>query len=398
VRAIRDAVGPGVRIDPVVKADAYGHGAVPVALALEMAGTDGLCVATIDEALELRDGGVRVPILVLYPVPPAFVADAAAHRIAVTAGSGPMLDALIDAVAARGVSARSPLEVQVEVETGLGRGGVLPADVDDALARLRSVPAIRMAGIWSHLAAPEDAARSAAQDAVFERVLGAVQARSRPMPRRHLAASGAILAASVPSFDAVRPGLATYGLVPDDVSFEAASGLAAALRPVMALVARPVRVVELPAGHGVGYGPAFVTERPSRLATLPVGYGDGWSRAWSNRTEALVRGVAVPLVGRVSMDAVIADVTDVPGPLVDEADEFVLLGRQGDASIEAGELARRRTTNSWEVVTSMSRRLTRVYHRAGAPEGVRTLTGWRASWHASSSGTGTSATSRSTPS
>jgi alanine racemase len=166
----------------------------------------------------------------------------------------------------------------------------------------------------------------------------------------------------------------------------------------MALVARPVRVVDLPAGHGVGYGPGFITRRSSRLATLPVGYGDGWSRAWSNRTEALVRGIAVPLVGRVSMDAVVADVTDVHGPLVDEADEFVLLGRQGDASIEAAELARRRTTNSWEVVTSMSRRLTRVYHRAGAPEGVRTLTGWRASWHASSSGTGTSATSRSTPS
>jgi alanine racemase len=166
----------------------------------------------------------------------------------------------------------------------------------------------------------------------------------------------------------------------------------------MALVARPVRVVDLPAGHGVGYGPGFVTQRPSRLATLPVGYGDGWSRAWSNRTEALVRGVAVPLVGRVSMDAVIADVTDMPGPLVDEGDEFVLLGRQGEASIEAAELARRRTTNSWEVVTSMSRRLTRVYHRAGAPEGIRTLAGWRAAWHASSSGTGTSATWRSTPS
>ena len=299
---------------------------------------------------------------------------------------------------ARGVSARSPLEVHVEVETGLGRGGILPVDVRDALDRLRGVPAIRVAGIWSHLAAPEDAERSGAQEAIFERVLGSLDASPDGAPRRHLAASGAILAGTVRAFDAVRPGLATYGLVPDDVTFDAASGLSAALRPVMALVARPVRVVDLPAGHGVGYGPGFVTQRPSRLATLPVGYGDGWSRAWAGRTEALVRGIAVPLVGRVSMDAVVADVTDVPGPLVDEADEFVLLGRQGEASIEAAELARRRTTNSWEVVTSMSRRLTRVYHRAGAPEGVRTLTGWRASWHASSSGTGISATSRSTPS
>ena len=348
--------------------------------------------------MELRDGGVRAPILVLYPVPASFVAEAAARRIAVTAGSGALLGALVDAVVARGVAARSPLEVHVEVETGLGRGGVLPVDMSDALERLRAVPAIRVAGIWSHLAAPEDAERSGRQDTIFERVLGSMDVPPGGVPRRHLAASGAILAGTVPSFDAVRPGLATYGLVPDDVTFAAASGLAGTLRPVMALIARPVRVVDLPAGHGVGYGPGFVTDRPSRLATLPVGYGDGWSRAWSNKAEALVRGVAVPLVGRVSMDAVIADVTDVAGPHVDEADEFVLLGRQGEASIEAAELARRRTTNSWEVVTSMSRRLTRVYHRAGAPEGVRTLTGWRASWHASSSGTGISATSRSTPS
>ena len=341
---------------------------------------------------------MRAPILVLYPVPASFVAEAAARRIALTAGSGALLGALVDAVVARGVAARSPLEVHVEVETGLGRGGVLPVDMSDALQRLRAVPAVRVAGIWSHLAAPEDAERSGAQDTIFEGVLGSMAVPAGGVPRRHLAASGAILAGTVPSFDAVRPGLATYGLVPDDVTFAVASGLAGALRPVMALIARPVRVVDLPAGHGVGYGPGFVTDRPSRLATLPVGYGDGWSRAWSNKAEALVRGVAVPLVGRVSMDAVIADVTDVPGPLVDEADEFVLLGRQGEASIEAAELARRRTTNSWEVVTSMSRRLTRVYHRAGAPEGVRTLTGWRASWHASSSGTGISATSRSTPS
>ena len=120
-----------------------------MALALESAGADGLCVATVDEALELRDGGVRAPIVVLYPVPPSFVVDAAARRIAVTAGSGALLDALVDAVVARGVSARSPLDVHVEVETGLGRGGILPVDVRDALDRLRGVPAIRVAGIWS---------------------------------------------------------------------------------------------------------------------------------------------------------------------------------------------------------------------------------------------------------
>jgi alanine racemase len=392
-----------VRVEPVVKADAYGHGALPIALALEDAGADGVCVATFDEAMELRDGGCRLPILVLYPVPAEHLVDAAAHRVSVIVGDLELADRLLGAVSARSPGVRSPLEVHVEVETGLGRGGLLPADVPDMLARLTAAGGIHVAGVWSHLAAPEDLALSRDQDAVFVRALGAAGRIGAgedggAAPRRHLSASGAVLAGTVPPYDAVRPGLATYGLVPDDVEFLPSAGLAGALRPVMALLARPVRVIELPAGHGVGYGPAFRTARPSRLATLPVGYGDGWSRALSNRADALVRGMAVPLVGRVSMDAVIADVTDVPGGPVTVDDEFVLLGRQHGAEITVAELARRRTTNSWEVVTAMSRRLPRVYHRAGVPEGSRTLAGWRAAWLGSSSGTGTSATSRSTPS
>ncbi len=148
------------------------------------------------------------------------------------------------------------------------------------------------------------------------------------------------------------------------------------LQPVMALVARPVRVAELPAGWGIGYGPTFRTERPSRIATLPLGYGDGWSRQLSNRAGALVRGSRVPLVGNVAMDAVMADVTDVPGPPVSAADEFVLLGGPdgaGGPPISASELARERGTISWEVVSGMARRLPRVYHAAAEPVGLRTL-------------------------
>ena len=151
------------------------------------------------------------------------------------------------------------------------------------------------------------------------------------------------------------------------------SGPAARLRPVMSLIARPVRVADLPAGWGISYGPTFRTARPSRIATLPLGYGDGWSRRLSNRASAIVRGVRVPLVGNVAMDAVMADVTDVPGPPVDGDDEFVLLGSSGDDRISAEELAQERTTNTWEVVTGMARRLPRVYHAAARPVGLRTL-------------------------
>jgi alanine racemase len=167
---------------------------------------------------------------------------------------------------------------------------------------------------------------------------------------------------------------------------------------VMSLFARPVRVLDLPAGHGVSYGPTFVTQRPSRIATLPLGYGDGWRRAFSDRSWALVRGMRVPLVGRVAMDAVMADVTDVPGEPVTERDEFVLLGEQGGERITASELAATGGTISYEVVTGMSRRLARVYHAAGSVVETRTLADGRPGWQGSSSGTATSVTWRSMPS
>ena len=166
-----------------------------------------------------------------------------------------------------------------------------------------------------------------------------------------------------------------YGLVPDELAPAGVPPIAAELRPVMSLRARAVRVADLPAGHGISYGPTFTTDRPSRIATLPLGYGDGWSRALSNRAEALIRGRRVPLVGRVAMDAIMIDVTDVPGPPVDTDDAFVLIGSQGDQAITVADVAQLCTTNAWEVVTSMARRVPRVYHAASGPLGVRTLLG-----------------------
>jgi alanine racemase len=170
----------------------------------------------------------------------------------------------------------------------------------------------------------------------------------------------------------VRPGLATYGIAPEELGLADGS---LGLRPVLSLRARPVRVAELPAGWGISYGPTFTTSRPSRIATLPLGYGDGWPRSLSNRAEALVRGRRVPLVGNVAMDAVMADVTAVPGPPVSPADEFVLIGAQGPERITAVEVAAARGTNSWEAVTSLSARLPRVYHAAAVPRELRTLSG-----------------------
>ena len=365
----------GQAVMPVVKAEAYGHGMVPVARALEAAGAATLCVATLDEAIALRTAGLTGEILVLYPIPPAGVIDAVQHRLTVVGGGPSVVAATLAAAADADVAGR--LSIELEVETGLGRGGATPEEVVEVAEAIVAAGA-RLSGVWTHLQETEVEPITAEQVRRFDAALGALAAAGIAVERRHLAASAAILLGSVPRYDAVRPGLITYGLIPDeltDAGYDEASFAAGAdrIRPALALKARPVRVADLPAGHGVSYGPTWRAGRPSRIATLPLGYGDGWPRALSNRCQVLVRGVRVPTVGNVAMDATMIDVTDLPGRPVDTDDEVVLIGRQGDAEITAAEVARWRNTNSWEVVTAMSGRLTRVYDAPAGPPGSRAL-------------------------
>ena len=383
--ALRRLAG-GAPVHPVVKADAYGHGAVPIAHALAAAGVDGLCVATMDEALDLRNAGVEVPIRVLYSIPPALILDAIRQGITVAAGDRGTLDEILAAAsdgtlmvagADTGSTAARHLRIEIEVETGLGRGGVGPADVVLMADRIAASEVASLVGIWTHLQASDDAAITARQLERFDAASDALSTAGRPVPTLHVAASGGLLT-GVAAYGGVRPGLSTYGIVPDELEGHALRDPGGdGFRPVMSLLARPVRVADLPAGYGVSYGPTFTTARPSRIATLPLGYGDGYARANANRAEALVRGTRVPLVGSITMDALMADVTDVPGPPVGPHDEFVLLGAQGPDRITAEDLARLRTTNTWEVVTAMSGRLPRVYHAAAEVTGLRTLSGWR---------------------
>lgn len=381
--AIRAAVPSGVRVEPVLKADAYGHGALPVGLALEAAGADGFSVATFDEAVELRTGGLRRPILCLFAIPPEVVPAAMRLGVAVSASSEELLARMLAEAAAawrgeRGSRPRRALRIHVDVETGLGRAGLEPDRLPAAARRIATSPGARLDGIWSHLQRAADRPRTDRQAERFAAALRGLADSWSYVPGRHLAASAGLLGRVVPTYDAVRIGLATYGIVPDEVPPEAAKvEPAAAIRPILSLHARPIRVADLPAGSGISYGPSFTTSRPSRIATLPLGYGDGFPRALSNRAEALVRGRRVPLVGNVAMDAVMADVTDLPGRPVDVDDEFTLIGSQGGQTISIEELARLRTTNTWETVTAMARRLPRVYHAAAVPVAIRMLASWR---------------------
>jgi alanine racemase len=384
VRLIEGILPPGVRLEPVVKADAYGHGAVMVARALVAAGIRSLSVATYDEALELRRAGVDVPILVVFPIPPELAPDARRNRMSVSAGDRTLLErtlAALDAAARDTTGAGNPaattdepLAMHVEVETGLGRGGVAPAEVAATAAMIEASPHARLAGLWSHLQAADNAEISAEQARRFGAAGRLLGAAGMAVPMRHLAASGGVLTRGTGDCEVVRVGLAQYGLVPDGLEVpDELREVAARLRPVMSLRAKPVRVAWLEAGSGVSYGPTFRTTRRSLIATLPVGYADGYFRAFSNRASVLVRGLRAPQVGTVAMDAVMVDVTDVPGAPVTVDDVFTLLGAQGSERIGAEEMARWGDTISYEVLAGWSGRLPRVYYAAASTFGVRTL-------------------------
>jgi alanine racemase len=370
--AIRELVGPDVALNAVVKADAYGHGLIPVARVFAAAGAARLCVASLDEALALRGAGIQLPVLVLFPIPTNDIARAAAERIEIVAAERTStLETLRHWSRTR---TSETLNVHLEVETGLSRGGLKPRAVVELAQAVLGTPGARLAGIWSHLATPDDQRVTRAQDDAFEAAVAALREADLPVPPRHLAATGGIFTEWADSYEGIRPGLSLYGIVPSDLPLGGRErDLAPRLRPAMALKCRPLRLETFDAGTSVGYGGRWVAARESVIATLPVGYGDGWARSSSPGSWALVRGRRVPLVGTVAMDAVMADVTEVADRSLD--DEYVLLGSQDTETISAEEVARTRNTIPWEVVTSMAYRLPRVYHAGSVLLGLRTLDG-----------------------
>ena len=361
VGVLRSLSGPAA-LAPVVKANAYGHGLTAVAGALRDV-VEALCVATLDEAIELR-AVISGRVILLYAVPPGAAADAVTSGAEMTVMAREDLPPLLAAIP----HGSPPLAIHLAVETGLGRGGLTPTEAAVVAGLVAADPRTRLAGLWSHLATPEDPAASGIQVARFEEAVEGLRAGGIAVPDRHLAATGSLFTGTAPGLEMVRPGLAVYGVLDEGLPIAApAAAAAASLQPVLSLKARPVAFGDVPVGGSVGYGGRWRAPRTTRIAILPVGYADGYLRGTQPGASALVRGAPVPLVGAISMDAVAVDVTDVPG--VSPADEFVLLGRQGEATITAGDLARSRNTIAWEVLSGMAARMDRVYYpEAGSPD------------------------------
>ncbi|HZD22480.1 MAG TPA: alanine racemase [Acidimicrobiia bacterium] len=344
---------------PVVKADGYGHGLEIAARCAVAAGSEWLCVADSAEAIQLRADGYRGRVLVLYPVPSSMWLEMADTGVDLTVGGVEEARAM-----ARSVVTDRPLGVHVEIDTGMTRGGVRVDEVVDAAGALTSGPGVELAGVWTHLSAPEDQEVTKSQLDHFAVGLDSLETAGIEPGVVHAAASGGLLASDTSWHDLVRPGLAFYGLHPD-----AGDPLPSSVAPALSVRAQPVRVLEVPSGTRVGYAGTWTAENRSVIATLPIGYADGWSRSSSPGTFAIVKGRRAPIVGRISSDSLTVDITGIQG--AGPASEFTLLGRDGAEIITADEVAAVRGTISWEVLQQLGARLSRVYTVGSEPIALR---------------------------
>ena len=344
------ALAEPAELAAVVKADGYGHGIEMAARCAVSGGASWLCVADSGEAGRLRRDGYEGHIFVLYPVPRAVLIDMARLGIDVTVGSVDEARGLEGLIGADDQA----LSVHLEVDTGMTRGGVAPEEAVAAASALIATGATRLAGVWTHLAAPENPGFTREQLSRLDRVLTSLRSAGIAPGLIHAAASGGLLAADVSLHSLVRPGLALYGLHPD-----AGDPLPDSVRPALQVKAHPVRIADVSRGTSVGYAGTWTAERDSTIATLPLGYADGWSRASSPGTDVIVEGRRARLVGRVSSDSITVDVTDVGE--VGPDSEFTLIGSDGEEKITADEVADVRGTISWEVLQQLGSRLARVY-------------------------------------
>jgi alanine racemase len=348
------------RLCAVVKANAYGHGAVAVARTAIDAGAESLGVVCVDEGEELRLAGIDAPVLVLGFTQASEAERIVELRLTPTVGSLETARALSLAAAKRNTTQR----VHIELESGLNRHGLPIDELVEFAERLRALPSIEVEGIFTHFAAAEEG--DSAFTLMQHDTLMAASARLPWIPVRHCSASASVLLSPEMSLDMVRAGLAIYG-------YEPAPGAAGELelRRVLSLKSRVARVIDLEPGATVGYGRTWTARRQSRVALIMCGYADGFRRALSNRAHVLVRGRRAPVAGRIAMDMCMADVTDVPGVAPD--DEVVIIGAQGGELVDADELAGLADTISWEILAGISARVPRLYLRGGAVVAETTL-------------------------
>lgn len=360
---IKKRLNPGVQTAAVVKADAYGHGALPVAKAVYEE-ADWFMVSNIEEAMELREGGIEKPVLTLGYTAPSQLEEAILNGITLT---------LCDTESAEEISAaaqrlQKTAQVHIKVDTGMGRIG-FPAEEAFAVlaAEAAKLPNILPTGVYTHFACADEADKSATglQYEKFLAFLAVLKRQGLTGLLRHAENSAAILELPEYQLDMVRLGISLYGMYPSDE----ATPKEIKLQPAMELKSHVTFLKTVPAGTGISYNATYVTKEPRRIATVPVGYGDGYPRALSNCGRVLIHGKFVPIVGRVCMDQMMLDVSEVPE--TERGDTVTLLGVDGTERITAEEIGALSHSFHYEMVCNVGKRIPRIYYQKGEAVGAR---------------------------
>jgi alanine racemase len=354
-RQIQNKVGSRVKVLSMVKANAYGHGAPAVARTLAAQGSSAFGVATVREGIELREVGIRQPVLIVAGTYPEDAELLLKFELTPVLHDILTLQSLEQAIATAGRA----LDIHVEVDTGMGRTGLPAAELDSWLPEITRLRSLRIAGVFSHFSDAEAAHEPYTENqlrcfaSVIERIRGAGIGASL----LHMAKSAALITVQGSHFDLVRPGLSLYGIYPaPELQAEIT------LKPVLSWKTRILQLKRVPQGASLGYGRTFTTRRESVIGTLPVGYADGYHRLLSNRAFVLVAGKRAPIAGRISMDLTTVDLTDIDG--IKQGEEVVLLGSQADATISADEMASWAETISYEILTSIGARVPRIHQNS----------------------------------
>ncbi len=352
-RAIKRTVGADTAIIAIVKANAYGHGEIPVARTVLRNGATRLAVHRTIDGVRLREAGIDAPVLILGYTPPSGIDLVLDYDLTPTAIDGAFVERLSEAAA-------DPIAIHVKVDTGMSRYGLFPQEVVGFFRRVASLPNVTVQGLFSHFSTADESDRRPMLDQwhTFQAVLRDVEDAGFEIPLRHICNSAGLLSLPDAHLDAVRPGILLYGQHP---SAECRAPFP--LEPALTLKSIVVRARTLPAGSAIGYGRTFITKTPMRAALVPIGYGDGYHRLISNRGAVLIHGQRAPIRGRVSMDQIVVDVSDIED--VRLGDEVVVVGRQGAAEITTDEVAQWAETINYEVLTALHPQVVRTYRREG---------------------------------
>lgn len=348
---LKKIAGSDTKMLCVVKADAYGHGMIEVARLLEKEGTDLLGVASIGEGILLRRSGIKKPILIFENALPQNAHFILEHRLTATVCTIELAEALNKAALKR----KSSVAVHIKIDTGMGRLGIWHEEALQFIKRCHRLQGIFIEGIYTHFPVADiDKSFTQNQIHVFVKLIEKIYSFGVSIPLRHASNSMGLSAFHVPQLNLVRPGLAIYGMLPRPSLAKRIS-----LKPALSVKTRVMFLKQIPEGRSISYGRTFIARKPMGVVTLPIGYGDGYFRIFSNNARVIIHGKLCPILGRVTMDQIIVDVSKCKSVKI--GDEAVVLGRVERASVTADDLARWANTINYEVTCSLGNRLTRIY-------------------------------------